>query len=228
VTITYPRIFPITSFIIESTSFELVPMVNVQPNLFGASLYTDIGPALWQSHFKSREITPLQLGDVRAWLDTLQNGKTFFGYDALRLWPAAYPLGANAFTWPVPASPFTCKLVTANPGLPMTVVINDLPAGYVISVGDYISWSFLDTTVTPNVTRYSLHRFVEGATAVAPATSITLEVRPPIRPGFWPSGTPRANLASASCTMQVLPGTPSEQITSPDLCVISFDAKQVI
>jgi hypothetical protein len=226
VTITYPRTFPITSLIIEGMSFVLMEMVNVQPNLAGASLYTEIGPSLWQTTYRSREITPLQLGDVRAWLDTLTNGRTFLGYDPLRQWPAAYPLGVNSFTWPVPASPWTAKVVVSNPGLPWTIAVNDMPAGLIISPGDYIGWNTLDTTVTPNVTRYSLHRIVEGVTVAGPGTTVTLEVRPPIK--YWPTSTIRADLFRAACTMQVIPGSLSEVITSPDLCVIGFDAKQVI
>jgi hypothetical protein len=214
--ITFPRAYPINSLALEGAAFSLVPMVNVQPNAAGSSLYTDIGPQLWQASYRSRELDPASLGDVRAFLDTLNGGQTFLGFDPLREYPVSHAAGWGSLTWPgtVGAGALVSKTGAFE------LALNGLANGLTLKPGDYLSW-----ILPANV--YNLHRIVATtpATGIVAGNAISIEVRPAIR-NF--TAATACNLFRAACTMQILPGSVAENLTSPDLCVIGFDAKQVI
>ena len=214
--ISFPRAFPTATMLLEGAGFELVPMVNVQPNLAGSSLYTDIGPQLWKASYRSRELDPLGLGDVRAFLDTLNGGQTFLAYDPLRRYPVTHKSGWGGLSWPGTAGAGVLSTKTGAVELGLTGLAN----GLTLEPGDYISW-ILPAGV------YNLHRIVATtpSSGVVAGNAIAIEVRPAIR-NF--TAATACNLFQAACTMQVIPGSITEQLTSPDLGVIGFEAKQVL
>lgn len=74
--------------------------------------------------------------------------------------------------------------------------LNGLPAGFVLSIGDYVMWRW----VTSSEPRRSLHCLVEATTASGAGTA-TLRVEPPL-PSLIPGGAV-ADLAEPVCIMRL-------------------------
>jgi hypothetical protein len=61
---------------------------------------------------------------------------------------------------------------------PREMQVSGLPAGYVLSAGDYLSFSYGSSPV-----RLALHRVVSGVTTVGTGITPLFEVMPAIKPG---------------------------------------------
>jgi len=90
--------------------------------------------------------------------------------------------------------PVLSALISGN----REISLSGLPANYVLSRGDYLSWTY-------NGGRRALHRVVEPVTASAGGVATSFEVTPPVRPGSVTS-TP-VTLRRASCAAKLRAGT---------------------
>ncbi|MBC7156492.1 MAG: hypothetical protein H5U20_03135 [Rhodobacteraceae bacterium] len=108
---------------------------------------------------------------VAALVDVLRiTGGSFLAYEKSRPAPAADPTGAGL-------SGFSPQ-VTAFAANNREITLGGLPAGYVLSPGDFIGWTYAS-----NPTRRALHRFVLGGAANGSGVTASLEVVPHVRPG---------------------------------------------
>jgi hypothetical protein len=121
-----------------------------------------------------------------------QPGASFLVHQSHRAGPQADPEGTALGA----ASP-TITGVAANN---RDVTLAGLPAGYVLTEGDLLSFTYLS-----NPTRYALHRVMETRTAAAGGGIATVEVSPPIRPGStWPRPL---TLLRPFCKAVIVPGS---------------------
>jgi len=202
--ITFPRGMP-DELHVAGLSFILKPMIEVSPLRSGRLIAADLGPAIWIGEWSTSILVPAQVGIVRAWFDTLSSLREFYGYDKLRERPVAgFPVG------------FTGACTLTSVSAPYGVTLGSLPAGVVLSPGDYLSFDYNSGT------NRALHRIAAGGTSAA--GSVTLEVRPEVRSGY--AGGAAVSLYRASARMLVIPDSYSESLSLPDLSTISFKAVQ--
>jgi hypothetical protein len=160
----------------------------------GKTYVKDLGSPLWTATWQSRGMSANELDTWRARLDALENGATtFIASPMSRCYPIAYPNGS----WPT-GSAFSgvCKLDSMSSG--RAVALKGLPAGYQLSVGDFIQIGSAD-----------LHRVREAATASAGGVTGQFE----IRPYLWPTALVNADvrLVRPSCVMSLVP----DSLSSP-------------
>lgn len=154
-------------------SLELAPTdATVTSRTRGGEVLTaQVGNVLWQG---IAQLTPHYRADadaVRALLQLMRRpGASFLATPAHRAGPIADPVGTI-----LGAAAPKIDLIDANR---RDVRIKDLPAGYVLSAGDYLSYTYGSSP-----TRYGFHQMVHGATANGSGVASGLEVTPPIPAG---------------------------------------------
>lgn len=216
---TFPTDFP-DEFRIESSSFVLVPMLKLTPTRSGLTYAEELGPALWRCSVRSGPLNMARMGVARGFIDSLSGINTFNAFDHWRQYPYAY----RRNKWvglTVGVDPFdgTCRLVSVA-GDNVEIGLSLLPIGFVLTVGDMLSFDY-------GVYR-ALHRVVVGGTAGGGGT-VTIEVRPEIRPGWAGSNSPPFALVSlyrAAARMFAVPGSYQEDISTPGYGRVSFSAVQ--
>lgn len=212
--LSFPRNFP-DSLVVNGMSLSLEPMIMLSPLRGGSQISVDLGPTLWRGHWESDTLTDARYGEVQAWRDTLLSMEKFYAYDKRRQYPFAYPGGVGVpASWPSTA--WTCQISSVNADN-KRIVLKTLPAGFVFTNGDYISFVYGSSSSV------ALHRIVAGATASGGGTA-TVEVRPHIRTGA--SADAVVTLYRAYCEMIILPESYKDQTTPPKLGKVSFDAIQ--
>lgn len=218
-TLTFPRAMP-DGLRPVGMSFVLQPVVELSPLRSGRTISLDLGPSLWAASWQSPPLDEEQAGIVSSWYDTLLSSKTFLAYHKLRQYPLAY----SKTGWPnwSPAFDGTVLLASVNVNL-VELNLSGCPAGLILSVGDFLGFRNVSGA-------YELHRVAVGATANG-AGLMTVEVRPPVRPGY-PVGSPGArhvSLYRPPAEMFIQPGSWSETITgSGDFTSVSFSAIQTL
>lgn len=215
--ITFPRSIP-DEFRILASSFVLQPMIEVTPVRNGGQVSADLGPSLWSASVRSAQLTMDRIGVVRAWYNTLQSIETFWGFDYYRQFPYEYrrthfaglTVGGNPYTG--------LGRLTAVASNSKQISLDELPNGFVITAGDYVSWDYASGTKT------ALHQFVQ--TVTLPGGSVTeIEVRPHVRTGWSTNQGVRMHRPAAR--MIIVPGSYQETIER-GLGVISCQAIQVL
>lgn len=162
--ITFP-VDIITDFPGWSTRFEIDWQQQFSMTRGGRTIVKEIAPARWRAAYRSRSMRPNELDAWRARLDVLENGMTTFrGFHKARCYPIADPNGTIIGATPT----LTISAIGVDN---KTVKIDGFPPGYVLSVGDMVSYE----TSAPE--RF-LHRIVAGGTADAGGETGWLEVRP--------------------------------------------------
>lgn len=167
-----------------STQFDLAWRKEFSRQGNGATRKKDLGTPLWRAKYQTRDLfLPSQLDYWRAVLNSMDGGeKTFRGYQIARTYPILYPNGS----WPTGVS-FDGESATVH-----TVGVNNkslridlLPAGYTISVGDFLSIEY------GSPTKYFLCQAIESATADGSGITPTFEVRPHLPVGLAVDGIVR-------------------------------------
>ncbi len=219
-TITYPRDLPAWFLGMTQCAFTLDYLQEQDPTGDGDQLVRDVGPTLWNLDCKTQRLQSDKMGEMEAWVDSLENGgQPFWGYDWRRLGPLAYPNGIGGLSR-AGGGTFdgTCTLGTVagdNKSVPLT----GLPVGFVLSPFDNLAFPYASGT------RQALHRIVAGGVADG-SGHVTVEVRPHVRVG-WASGA-TVNLVKPSCIMKLVPGSysPAQDPRGPGF--VSFKAKQTL
>jgi hypothetical protein len=154
-------------------AFRMAPQeaVELSETASGEVLPADIGTSLWTGEIDLSLVTHAEAGDVTPLINLLRRpGASFLCSDPTRPWPRLDPNGTI--------------LGAANPqilavGASMRELsFSGLPAGYVLSRGDKVSFTY-----GASPTRYALHELVAGAVANGSGQTGLIEVTPPIRPG---------------------------------------------
>lgn len=156
---------------IETSRFSLSEPVESNRLASGEVLTASLGAALWQGEVTLSRRRSDAVQEIEARIDRLlRPGEYFEAYDVRRNGPKSDEggviLGAS--------TPTIDTLGGDNKSLSLT----GLPAGYVLSAGDYIGWNYGSSPV-----RTALHRLVTGATADGLGVTPSFEVAPYIRSG---------------------------------------------
>lgn len=193
------------------TDFDLGYRQEQSHTAGGRTLVKDLGPQLWRLSAQSKVLRPNELDYWRARLKALENGmKTFWGYSLSRTYPISYPKGS----WPTGGAfdGVSASLASINANR-KAVAIDDLPAAFKLSVGDYIS---IDG---------DLHQVMEPATANGGGLTPQFE----IRPHLWPdmaigSPAPEVSVYRPACLMMIVPGSISAPADLTGRGSVSFQA----
>lgn len=156
---------------IDSFELDLGEALQLDETGGGEQLTADLGVRLWRGTVTMGRLRYAEAAEVEVLLDTLrQAGRFFLGNDARRPRPLADPTGAilGAAAVTVSAIPSTRELTLAG-----------LPAGYVLSPGDYLSFTYDGTNA-----RRGFHRVVTGGAASGGGVLGPVEIVPPLRPGL--------------------------------------------
>jgi hypothetical protein len=207
VSITYPLQL-LSAFPGWFTGFSLRWRQEQSTLASGRVLVKDLGSPLWTLRGMTKPLSPNNLDAWRAKLNALENGlQTFYAYPMSRCFPIAYPNGS----WPTGAA-FNgiCTLASINANR-KAITLSGLPAGFKLSVGDYLSIVG------------DLHQVMEAATA-ASGTTTEFEIRPHIWPGVV---TPRSvSVAQPYCIMAIVPGSVASDAQLNGWGSLSFSAME--
>jgi hypothetical protein len=204
-----------------SVRFEPAYVQALDPTRSGRQIVTDLGPTLWEADYRTVDLRPTVLRLWKAKLNALGGGRTVFkGYDTTACYPLAYPKGA----WPTGGS-FNGIGVLADIDTDTNtdLKVSGVPAGYVFSVGDYLSFLMDDGS-------RALHHVMVGGAADGGGLSPWLTVEPFIRPGITVGGSPavEVDLVKPSADMVIVPGSISAPSAISGRGSISFTARQTI
>lgn len=149
-----------------------LPDTLVTSRTAGGGIAVDsIADRLWTATVRIAGGYNLDLEAVRAKLSILREAdRSLLVYPKQRPFPRNDPAGAALGA----AIPRIASLASNNREL----TISDLPAGYVITAGDYLSFQY-----GANPVRYGFYQVVVGAVADAGGLTGQIEVTPHIRPG---------------------------------------------
>lgn len=212
-------------------SFKIGWQQNQSRTRGGRTIVRDIGPPLWTASYQSRELAPNALSYWRARLDTLENGmNTFIGYDMARCYPIDDPNGTKIaapvpsllldfrfdYSLALPSTPFTQTIIEVSTDN-KKIKIGGLPTGYVVSTGDYLSYTVASGE------RF-LRRVVAGGVAGIVNETTFIEVRPHLAFGTL-VGQP-VTLVKPWVPMMIVPGSISDDGAINGRGRISFEAME--
>ena len=192
-----------------TTGFSLRWRQEQSTQASGRVLVKDMGSPLWTLRATTKTLSPNTLDLWRAKLTALENGlQTFWGYPMSRCYPQAYPNGS----WPTGGSfPGTTAQLASIDTNRKLISVSHLPAGFQLSVGDYLSIAG------------DLHQVMEAATATAGTTGF-FEVRPHIWPGRAIGAA--VSVKQPACLMAVVPDTVSADASLNGWGTLSFQAME--
>jgi len=194
---------------IARVRFEIQRIDYAAPEASGRQGGVQAGFPLWIARFEIDRIDPVSSDEWQAFLDRMRGRiRRFYGCDPTRRFPRAYGFGfgglvragtMTAFTGPATS---WSQSITADGDAQMT--LNGLPAGLVISVGDYIGlrWDAAGLGAG-NMQRRTMARAVLPATANGSGVAV-VTVEPPVNTSLVPSGA-IAHLDNPVCVMQLAP-----------------------
>jgi hypothetical protein len=209
--ITFPRtdIMTLVDYSADTAPPQLVTRQEFSRQGSGRTIGKDFGSALWLVNYATKPLLNDDASAFEAVLDTLDGVvNTFEACDLRKIMPRFYPTGAGA-------NDGTLLSVNANN---KALALSGLAAGQVVSVGDYLSFTY--------GTNRALHRVAEAVTANGSGTTAQFEVRPHIRPGF--TLTNAVTLKNPRGIFTLVPGSVSSKPNGALHSVVSFQASQYI
>lgn len=180
---------------VKSVQFDLPEAVQMSRTSGGDILIDDVGSRLWQGEVMLGRLLPYEALDAQALIDLMRGaGASFLAYHTRFPYPRQDPEGliiAGA----------TPQIAALDAGDARLLSLKGLPAGYTLSRGDYLSFTY-----GINPVRYALHR-VQDVTVTADGSGVTLpfEVNPPLEPGAAIDTT--VELTRAHCKAIIVPET---------------------
>ena len=210
--ITFPLSLAVfaNSLRVESATFTCQTQRQVASLAGGEIISSEVAAALWEGEIALTAMSREDGSQLAALLTELEvPGRAFRIYDPARRYPALDPGGAS-----IAGSSPVISAHTAS-----TLTLGGMPNGYVISPGDYVSFTY-------GTDRRALHRFVEGATVSGGSTG-ALQVQPHVR-GTVSGGT-SCTLSSPWCFAVTVPGSVDFGSYSGTLVYgMSFKFRQVL
>lgn len=156
---------------VADSAFFLPAFVNISRTRGGAIRTATLGERLWTGRLSIPVRRHADAAAIEAKLSVLSEaGRSFFAHPLPITGPIADPTGAGL----VGFSPVIYALQEGG----REMRVSGLPAGYVLTAGDMIGWTY-----GSNPTRYAVHRLVRGAIASGAGITPLFEVTPAIRPG---------------------------------------------
>lgn len=179
---------------IKQAQFYLPESLVMNTTGSGEVLIADMGTRLWQGSATLVAEYNADGAAIHAKLSAIrQPGRPFFAYDTSKQFPVSDPSGAVAASFPIIAD------ISVNTRL---IAIDNLPALYVLSAGDYLSFTYGTGPV-----RYALHQIVTGGMASSLGQATEIEVTPHIRPGALVGAA--VTLIRPFCKCVYIPGSHS-------------------
>ena len=157
----------------DNNSIKFTLGESRQFNVTGGGQLIDasLGARLWNGEVGLVPKSHHSISEIESQIEVLlEAGASFLAYDPRKKYPQSDPLGVT-----LGGSAVILASVNANN---RDIGLAGLPSRYVLTKGDLLSFSYLSSP-----TRYAMHRVVVGGAADA-AGAISIEVTPPIRPGF--------------------------------------------
>lgn len=179
---------------ISSITLDAPAQVEVSTTGSGEILEADLGPRLWLGEITLGRMTPNEAAQAKTLIDMARGpARGFHVYDTTRNGPQADPFGAI-----LGASTVLVNAVSVDN---MGMQLKGLPAGYQLTIGDYLSFDY-----GSNPTRTALHKVVD-LTVAADGTGVTptFEITPNLRPGASIDATVR--LIKPYCKAIIIPGS---------------------
>ena len=138
----------------------------------GEVLVADLGPKLWKGDVTLDKMRHEDAAEIQALIEALDGSiNTFNLYDPRKKYPRADPRGVLLGS----ATPVISAVLSSN----KEFSISGLPAGYVLSAGDFSAFNY-----GSNPLRRAFHRIVNTVVANASGVASSIEVRPHFRPGI--------------------------------------------
>ena len=155
-----------------SSTFSVGEAVENNETAGGEIIAASYGPRLWQGSMQVTTESPDDYEQAVARAELLnQAGASFMFRSLARSGPIADPTG-SILGAAVP------QITNVNANM-RDITISSLPVGYVITRGDYLSFTYLSSP-----TRYAFHRVVTGGTANGGGVAGSIELTPAIRSGY--------------------------------------------
>lgn len=212
--ITYPRDLPDSPMRVPKCRFTNEPIGGISRTAGGAvSFQETIGGSLWEALYVTGPLNETNWSRWHAWWMSLR-GKSFKGYDPRRVWPLAYGPGVLNLTRAGGGAFDGTHTVTAVAG--STINLGNLPAGFVLTVGDYISFPYLGGQ--------NLVKVLETVTANGSGVISGVTIAPWLRTGGTLPAT--GTMVRSWCEMRPKPGSwsPDREHFDP----VSFEAIQTL
>lgn len=213
--ITYPRPFPDGLRFFKS-QFTLSRQMSTITLENGAVQAAELGEPIW---LLSATTEPLRWSGRRAlgaWHASLAGSRRILAYDWVGSYPIAYGAGVLGLTT-AGGGAFTgnavLSAVTAT-----TISLEGLPAGYIATVGDRLSFAWSATR--------AYHEVVETATANG-SGEVTVTVEPAVRLSPAPTIGAAVALVRPTCVMMIVPES-WDMDESGAVGSASFEAVQVV
>lgn len=214
--IAFPRTIP-TALKASKPKFIQKHMEALSPLRSGGLVSVETGPTLWSVSFKTSVLNELEIGEVRAFFDTLASSESFYLWDFMRDYPYAYR-DSHWSGLTVSGSPFDGTGSIVSVSSVYVITIEDLPAGFQLKTGDYLAFSYGSSGEYR-----ALHRVSANATANGSGV-IAVEVRPQIRAGWSVGAT--VDFYRPSGLFTVIPDSYDEDIDVTFMGTIVFQAIQ--
>ncbi len=216
--ISFPRDFPTVKGFTNGSTF--MPLYTQTRALSGGGSVevADLATMRWAGKYQTTNLLDVEYGEWSAWLDSLRGGiKQFKGYHPLRKYPTTYPLGWAGLTKAVGGAPFTgtANLVSIA-GSNVEVVVDGLPASFVLQEGDFLSFPIGGVEM--------LYRITEGSTSSG-GGSITVGIVPPVLASA--SSSVVVTLEKPFCLMRLV-GDTVRSIRPARIASISFSGEQTL
>lgn len=198
---------------IAGMSFSLTDDAASNRTQGGGSVDVSMAPRLWDMSVAMPLRSNAEAHRVTALIELLRKpGASFIGGPRFYAGPFLDPNGVT-----LGASAPTLASVDSNK---RDIAIAGLPAGYVLSIGDYLSWEY-------GASSYALHRCVGTATANGSGQIAAIEVDPVVRPGWSAGASVRLIKPRAKFVMLPQSFTPaSHRVVVAD--GMAFSARQVL
>jgi hypothetical protein len=211
VAISFPRTDIFTGRGFAQVKFDLAPRQEASRTAGGVTIGKDLGSELFLAEWQT---VPEALTDQVTFDAMMRSLRglvgTFDAYDRRRPYPKAYPSGSFSDSGKIAA--------VASTG---TLSLKELPAGFVISVGDYFMFDYGSSP-----TNRALHQAMEAVTADGSGNTATFEVAPYIRAGAAADIAVKFKLPSARFRLD--PGGISSVVQNVVHGVTTFRATQAI
>lgn len=198
--LTFP--LPLASFFqllpISSCRIDLPEALDVSETAGGQIIRADLGTALWSGQIDLSVMTHNEAAAVRPLINVLRRaGASFLVSDMTRAWPRLDPNGAILGA--------SIPLINSVGGSGRELSLKSLPAAYVLSRGDMLSFEY---GAGP---RYALHEVIETVTASGSGVTPLFEVNPPVRPGAAANAV--VQLVYPRCKAVLTPGATDLGVT---------------
>lgn len=222
-TLSFPRTFPVSpSGIITRCNFDYTPVGGFSRALSGQIAFQEtVGGTLWELSMTTMGLNSDDFDLWHAWVLSLKRGDTFKGFDprANRNYPLAYGPGVLSMTRAGGGAFDGTASITAAGGEVISIGSPlFLPANYIVTVGDYISFAWLGGQY--------LVKALETKLANGSGVLANLSVGPWLRTGGTVPVT--ASLVDPYCLMKLKPGSWSGERPAGLYGPVSFEAIQTL